>query len=104
MIYDMYLYDFISYSLSYLILILFILQPFLDIKLVSDRILEVVKNYEKVNSGANVTINSRFKEDLNLDSLDAGEYTMYQYIYRCIYKQRYIYTNIMNVLYIQWKQ
>merc|ERR1719223_2536682 len=49
--------------------------PFLDEKMVGERIIEVVKNYEKVDH-AKLTATSRFKEDLELDSLDAVEIVM----------------------------
>ena len=42
-------------------------QPFLDPKEVTERVIEVVKNFEKVN-GSKVTGTARFKEDLDLDS------------------------------------
>eukprot|EP01040_Poterioochromonas_malhamensis_P010877 gene10877-11853_t len=50
-------------------------EPFLDTKVVTERILSVIKNYEKVNP-AKVTDAARFKEDLDLDSLDAVELVM----------------------------
>lgn len=49
--------------------------PFLDTKDVTARVLEVVKQYEKVNA-AKLTATARFKEDLELDSLDAVEVVM----------------------------
>jgi len=42
---------------------------------VTDRIMTVVKNFEKVQA-AKVTATARFKEDLDLDSLDAVEVVM----------------------------
>lgn len=47
----------------------------MDPKEVTDRVIEVVKNFEKVN-GSKVTGSARFKEDLDLDSLDAVEVVM----------------------------
>ena len=47
----------------------------MDAKIVADRVIEVVKNFEKVTA-SKVTSESRFKEDLNLDSLDAVEVVM----------------------------
>ena len=47
-------------------------QTFLDEKEVADRVLSVVKNFEKVEPGK-VTATARFKEDLSLDSLDVVE-------------------------------
>ena len=41
----------------------------------TDRVIEVVKNFEKVN-GSKVNGTARFKEDLDLDSLDAVEVVM----------------------------
>jgi len=50
-------------------------EPFLDTKVVAERIISVVKNFDKVSS-AKVTATARFKEDLDLDSLDAVEVVM----------------------------
>lgn len=50
-------------------------QTFLDEKEVADRVLQVVKNFEKVEPGK-VTAAARFKEDLSLDSLDVVEVVM----------------------------
>jgi len=50
-------------------------EPFLEPSMVTDRIIEVVKNFEKVDAGK-VASGSRFKEDLDLDSLDAVEVVM----------------------------
>uniref|UniRef100_A0A7S0SXJ4 Acyl carrier protein n=1 Tax=Chromulina nebulosa TaxID=96789 RepID=A0A7S0SXJ4_9STRA len=50
-------------------------EPFLDPKFVTERIIEVVKNFEKVTA-SKVTPQARFKEDLDLDSLDAVEVVM----------------------------
>ena len=47
----------------------------MDPKEVTDRVIEVVKNFEKVN-GSKVNGSARFKEDLDLDSLDAVEVVM----------------------------
>jgi NADH dehydrogenase (ubiquinone) 1 alpha/beta subcomplex 1, acyl-carrier protein len=44
----------------------------LDIKIVTERVIEVIRSFEKVNE-AKVTADSKFKEDLDLDSLDAVE-------------------------------
>ena len=48
---------------------------FLDIKMVTDRIIEVVKNFEKVEANK-VSTEAKFKDDLDLDSLDAVEVVM----------------------------
>jgi NADH dehydrogenase (ubiquinone) 1 alpha/beta subcomplex 1, acyl-carrier protein len=48
---------------------------FLDPKEVSDRIISVVKNFDKVDA-AKVTPEAKFAEDLGLDSLDAVEVVM----------------------------
>jgi NADH dehydrogenase (ubiquinone) 1 alpha/beta subcomplex 1 len=50
-------------------------EPFLEVGMVTDRIIEVVKNFEKVDA-SKVEKGSRFKEDLDLDSLDAVEIVM----------------------------
>lgn len=50
-------------------------EPFLDPKEVTERILEVIKGFEKVNA-SKLTPASKFKEDLDLDSLDAVEVVM----------------------------
>lgn len=50
-------------------------EPFLNPKEVTDRVIEVVKNFEKVEAGK-VSGAARFKEDLDLDSLDAVEIVM----------------------------
>jgi NADH dehydrogenase (ubiquinone) 1 alpha/beta subcomplex 1, acyl-carrier protein len=44
----------------------------LDIKIVTERVIEVIRSFEKVNE-AKVTADSKFKEDLDFDSLDAVE-------------------------------
>lgn len=43
--------------------------------MVTERIMEVLKNFEKVDA-AKLQASSRFKEDLDLDSLDAVEIVM----------------------------
>mmetsp|Transcript_27653 Transcript_27653/g.36284 ORF Transcript_27653/g.36284 Transcript_27653/m.36284 type:complete len:139 (+) Transcript_27653:56-472(+) len=53
----------------------FAADAFLDKGEVTERILAVVKNFEKVEPGK-VTPTSHFKEDLGLDSLDAVEVVM----------------------------
>ncbi|KAJ1417233.1 acyl carrier protein [Ochromonadaceae sp. CCMP2298] len=50
-------------------------EPFLDVKVVLDRVIDVLKNFEKVTE-AKVTPLAKFKEDLELDSLDAVEVVM----------------------------
>ena len=50
-------------------------EPFLDRKIVTERVIEVVKNFEKVKA-EKVTPQAKFKEDLDLDSLDAVEVVM----------------------------
>lgn len=50
-------------------------QTFLDRAEVSDRVLGVVKNFEKVD-GAKVNEVAKFVEDLGLDSLDVVEVVM----------------------------
>lgn len=47
----------------------------MDPKEVTDRILSVVKNFDKVDA-AKVTPEAKFAEDLGLDSLDAVEVVM----------------------------
>lgn len=47
----------------------------MDPKIVTERVMSVVKNFEKVQA-AKVTPQARFKEDLDLDSLDAVEVVM----------------------------
>lgn len=48
------------------------LQTFLDKKEVTDRVLQVLKNFEKVDP-AKVSASAHFVNDLGLDSLDAVE-------------------------------
>lgn len=50
-------------------------STFLDPNEVSDRIVEVVKNFDKVDA-SKVTSSSKFADDLGLDSLDAVEVVM----------------------------
>ncbi|CAH0481457.1 unnamed protein product [Peronospora belbahrii] len=50
-------------------------QTFLDRNEVSERVLGVVKNFEKVNPDI-VKENAKFQEDLGLDSLDVVEVVM----------------------------
>lgn len=50
-------------------------STFLDPVEVTDRVIAVVKNFDKVDA-AKVTAESRFSEDLGLDSLDAVEVVM----------------------------
>jgi NADH dehydrogenase (ubiquinone) 1 alpha/beta subcomplex 1 len=50
-------------------------KTFLDPSEVSERILSVVKNFDKVDSGK-VTAAAKFAEDLGLDSLDSVEVVM----------------------------
>lgn len=50
-------------------------QTFLDADEVSERILTVVKNFDKVDM-VKVTPEAKFSEDLGLDSLDAVEVVM----------------------------
>lgn len=50
-------------------------QTFLDKKEVTDRVLSVLKNFEKINP-ASVTPTAHFVNDLGLDSLDAVEVCM----------------------------
>ncbi len=50
-------------------------KTFIDPKEVSDRIVTVVKNFDKVDP-AKVTPASKFADDLGLDSLDAVEVVM----------------------------
>ena len=50
-------------------------QTFLDRQEVTDRIVTVVKNFDKVDK-SKVTPTSKFSEDLGLDSLDAVEVVM----------------------------
>jgi len=50
-------------------------EPFLDEKVVLDRVIEVIKNFEKVVE-SKVSPAAKFKEDLDLDSLDAVEVVM----------------------------
>ncbi|CEG37430.1 acyl carrier protein [Plasmopara halstedii] len=50
-------------------------QTFLDRNEVSERVLSVVKNFEKVNGDA-VKESAKFQEDLGLDSLDVVEVVM----------------------------
>lgn len=50
-------------------------EPFLDVKIVTDRVIEVLKNFEKVDV-SKVSPQSKFKDDLDLDSLDAVEVVM----------------------------
>jgi len=52
-------------------------QHFLEPKVVTERIIAVIQNFEKVAAIKNkVTPTARFKEDLDLDSLDAVEVVM----------------------------
>lgn len=51
------------------------LQTFLPIEEVTDRIVAVVKNFDKVDPNK-VTPTSRFADDLGLDSLDTVEVVM----------------------------
>lgn len=48
------------------------LQTFLDRKEVSERVISVLKNFEKVDS-SKVSATANFAGDLGLDSLDAVE-------------------------------
>ena len=48
---------------------------FLDAKEVTDRIIEVVKNFDQVD-GSKVTPETKFIDDLGLDSLDQVEVVM----------------------------
>ncbi|TDH66606.1 uncharacterized protein CCR75_005192 [Bremia lactucae] len=50
-------------------------QTFIDRNEVSERVLSVVKNFEKVDGDA-VKENAKFQEDLGLDSLDVVEVIM----------------------------
>eukprot|EP00607_Mallomonas_marina_P009780 CAMPEP_0182419072 /NCGR_PEP_ID=MMETSP1167-20130531/3468_1 /TAXON_ID=2988 /ORGANISM="Mallomonas Sp, Strain CCMP3275" /LENGTH=132 /DNA_ID=CAMNT_0024593679 /DNA_START=67 /DNA_END=465 /DNA_ORIENTATION=- len=50
-------------------------EPFLDPNDVKGRVIEVVRNFDKVGA-LKVTDTARFKEDLDLDSLDAVEIVM----------------------------
>mmetsp|Transcript_21473 Transcript_21473/g.31348 ORF Transcript_21473/g.31348 Transcript_21473/m.31348 type:complete len:118 (-) Transcript_21473:209-562(-) len=50
-------------------------STFLDANVVTDRIVEVVKNFDKVDP-AKVSPTSKFSEDLGLDSLDSVEVVM----------------------------
>ena len=50
-------------------------QTFLDSKEVSDRIIQVVKNFDKVDP-TKVTSSAKFSDDLGLDSLDSVEVVM----------------------------
>ncbi|CAI5710517.1 hypothetical protein KXD40_006234 [Peronospora effusa] len=50
-------------------------QTFLDRNEVSERVLGVVKNFEKVNADV-VKESAKFQEDLGLDSLDVVEVVM----------------------------
>jgi NADH dehydrogenase (ubiquinone) 1 alpha/beta subcomplex 1 len=50
-------------------------QTFLDSKEVSDRIIDVVKNFDKVDA-QKVTPTAKFVDDLGLDSLDSVEVVM----------------------------
>ena len=52
-----------------------IFQSFLDAGEVTERIVQVVKNFDKVDEDK-VTPESRFAQDLGLDSLDAVEVVM----------------------------
>ncbi len=73
----------------------------MDPKVVTDRIIEVVKNFEQVTA-AKVTPEAKFKEDLNLDSLDAvvSWYYFAFYIYIAyIYAYLFIYLGVY-VIYI----
>jgi NADH dehydrogenase (ubiquinone) 1 alpha/beta subcomplex 1 len=53
----------------------FILKTFLDRKEVTDRVIAVLKNFEKVDA-SKVTPVAHFNNDLGLDSLDAVEVCM----------------------------
>jgi NADH dehydrogenase (ubiquinone) 1 alpha/beta subcomplex 1 len=48
------------------------LQTFLDRKEVQERVLTVIKNFEKVDA-TKLTATAHFSNDLGLDSLDAVE-------------------------------
>ena len=50
-------------------------QTFLDKGMVAERVLQVIKNFEKVEP-SKVTEKATFKDDLGLDSLDAVEVVM----------------------------
>ena len=52
-----------------------VFQTFLDAKEVSDRIMTVVKNFDKVDA-SKVSPNAKFTDDLGLDSLDTVEVVM----------------------------
>lgn len=52
-------------------------ESFLDPKDVTDRVISVIKNFEKVAEiQGKVVPDAKFKEDLDLDSLDAVEVVM----------------------------
>ena len=54
-----------------------LLQAFLDPKVVEDRVISVISNFEKVAEiKSKVVPGAKFKEDLDLDSLDAVEVVM----------------------------
>jgi NADH dehydrogenase (ubiquinone) 1 alpha/beta subcomplex 1 len=59
----------------YLSLVAHIPKTFLDPSEVNERILSVVKNFDKVDP-AKVSIDCTFTEDLGLDSLDSVEVVM----------------------------
>jgi len=50
-------------------------STFLDVKEVNERIINVVQNYDNVDK-SKVTAESKFSDDLGLDSLDAVEVVM----------------------------
>ncbi|TVU47022.1 hypothetical protein EJB05_06598 [Eragrostis curvula] len=49
---------------------------FLDKSEVTDRIIKVVRNFQKIDDPSKVTPDAHFKNDLGLDSLDAVEVVM----------------------------
>lgn len=64
-----------TYSTSFVAMGAHADEPFLDTKIVLDRVIEVIKNFEKVTH-SKITATAKFKDDLDLDSLDAVEVVM----------------------------
>ncbi len=51
-------------------------ETFLDVGEVTERVVNVLKSYEKIDPAKSVTVKSHFQNDLGLDSLDVVEVVM----------------------------
>lgn len=51
-------------------------DTFLDVQEVTERVIRVLKSYEKVDPAKQISVKSHFQNDLGLDSLDVVEVVM----------------------------